>query len=107
MAGSNPFSKAKDTYELVKKAKAIQKELKETEIEASSTDGTITVVFNGEQRMTSISIDESWLKPERQRDLEKSILNVTGQAISKAQAVAAEQMKKVAGDLNLPAGLGF
>jgi len=103
----NPFSKAKDTYDLVKKAKAIQKLLKETEIEASSADGTLTVVFNGEQRMTSISIDESWLVPERQRELEKAILNVAGQAISKAQAVAAEQMKKVAGDLNLPAGLGF
>ena len=104
---TNPFSKAKDTYELVKKAKAIQKELKETEIEASSTDGTITVVFNGEQRMTDISIDESWLVPDKKRELEKQILNVTGQAISKAQAIAAEQMKKVAGDLNLPAGLGL
>ena len=57
--------------------------------------------------MVSISIDETWLKPENQRELEKVILNVSGQAISKAQAVAAEQMKKVAGDLNLPAGLGF
>jgi DNA-binding protein YbaB len=103
----NPFSKAKDTYDLVKKARAIQKELKETEIEASSSDNTITVVFNGEQRMIDIQIDESWLVPAKKRDLEKAILNVTGQAISKAQAVAAEQMKKVAGDLNLPSGLGF
>jgi DNA-binding YbaB/EbfC family protein len=104
---SNPFSKGKETYDLVKKARAIQKELKETEIEATSTDGTITVVFNGEQRMIDINIDESWLSPEKGRELEKAILNVTGQAISKAQAVAAEQMKKVAGDLNLPAGLGM
>jgi DNA-binding protein YbaB len=57
--------------------------------------------------MTEISIDESWLTPEKRRELEKTILNVTGQAISKAQAVAAEQMKKVAGDLNLPPGLGL
>jgi DNA-binding YbaB/EbfC family protein len=104
---ANPFSKAKDTYELVKKAKAIQKELKETEIEASSSDGTITVVFNGEQRMVDISIDDSWLEAGKGPELEKTILNVSGQAISKAQAVAAEQMKKVAGDLNLPAGLGL
>lgn len=104
---ANPFSKAKDTYDLVKKAKALQKELKETEIEASSSDGLITVVFNGEQRMTAISIDESWLEPEKRRELEKALLNVVGQAISKAQAVAAEQMKKIAGDLNLPAGLGM
>ena len=103
----NPFSKAKDSYTMVKKARALQKELKETEIEASSTDGTITVVFNGEQRMIDITIDETWLAPEKKRELEKAILNVTGQAISKAQAIATEQMKKIAGDLNLPAGLGF
>lgn len=103
---SNPFSKAKDTYELVKKAKAMQKELKETEIEASNNDNTITVVFNGEQRMVSIEIDEMWLNPDKKMELEKAILNVSSQAISKAQAVAAEQMKKIAGDLNLPAGLG-
>jgi len=104
---SNPFSNAKNTYELVKKAKAIQKELKETEIEASSSDGLITVVFNGEQRMIDISIDDQWLNPDKREELEKAILNVVGQAISKAQAVAAEQMKKVAGDLNLPPGLGL
>ena len=103
---ANPFSKAKDTLDLVKKAKALQKELKETEIEAANADETIVVVFNGEQHMVSIDIDESWLAPEKKRELEKAILNVTGQAISKAQAVAAEQMKKIAGDLNLPAGLG-
>ncbi len=90
---------------MVKKARAMQKELKETEIEATSTDGTISVVFNGEQRMVDIQIDESWLEPGKKRDLEKAIMNVTGQAISKAQAVATEQMKKIAGDLNLPAGL--
>lgn len=104
---ANRFTQAKETFDLMKKAKAMQKELKETEIEASSADGTITVLFNGEQRMTGITIDESWLEPEKKRDLEKAILNVAGQAISKAQAVAAEQTKKIMGDLNLPAGLGF
>lgn len=104
---ANPFSKAKDTYELVKKAKQIQKELKETEIEASNSEGTVTVVFNGEQRMVDIQIDEEWLTPDKKRDLEKAILNVSGQAISKAQAIAAEQAKKVMGDMNLPGGLGF
>ena len=104
---ANVFSKGKDTYELVKKARAIEKELKETEIEAASSDGTLTVTFNGSLHMVGITIDESWLVPSRQRELEKAILNVTGQAITKAQMVAGEQMKKLQGDLNLPAGLGF
>ena len=92
---------------MVKKARALQKELKETEIVASSTDETISVVFNGEQHIIDITIDESWLNPDKKRDLEKQLLNVIGQAISKAQSVATEQMKKIAGDLNLPPGLGF
>jgi len=104
---ANPFSKAKNTVDLVKKARSMQKELKETEIEATNSDNSIVIVFNGEQRMVSIDIDEKWLNPDKKFELEKAILNVTGQAISKAQAVANEQLKKIAGDLNLPAGLGL
>lgn len=102
---SNAFGKAKDTYDLVKKARALQKELKDTEIEASNNAETITVVFNGEQRMTEIDIHESWLDPAKKTQLEKELINVIGQAISKAQGLAAEKMKSIAGDLNLPAGL--
>ena len=105
MAGK--LSQARDTLELVKKAKALQKELKNTEIEATNTDNTIVVVFNGEMRMTDIQIDSTWLSPEKQDALEKEILKVTGQAISQAQAVAAEQMKSITGGLNLPQGLGL
>jgi DNA-binding YbaB/EbfC family protein len=104
---ANPFAKARDNYDLIKKARSLQKELKDTEIEASNADKTITVVFNGEQRMVSIDIDEAWLTPDQKEELEKAIMNVTSQAISKAQAVANEQLKKIAGDLNLPAGLGM
>lgn len=99
------MSKFGDTMQLVKKARAIQKELRETEIEATSRDGLITVVFNGEQHVKSLTIDESMLTPEHKQELERSLINVVGQAISQSQAVAAERMKEVAGDLKIP-GLG-
>ncbi len=102
---ANAFSRAKDNYEMVKKAQAIQKALKQTEIEASSSDGTITVVFNGEMHLTGLTIAESWLAPEKKRDLEKALTNTIGQAISKAQIVQAEEAKKLMGDLKLPADL--
>lgn len=92
----------KDMLSLAKKAKAIQKELKETEIEAASGDGLIRVVFNGEQHLKSVTIDESLLTPDGKFNLEKGLVNVMGQAISKAQAIAAERMKEVAGSLNIP-----
>lgn len=96
------FGKMKDLYELQKKAKAIQKELKDIEVEASSNDGFVTVVFNGEQHLTEIQISEDALHPENKRELEKDLKNTISQAISRAQAVAAERMKDVAGGLGIP-----
>jgi len=96
------FSKIKDLYALQKKAKAIQKELKDIEVEASSNDGWVTVVFNGEQHLTEIQLLEDALRPENKRELEKDLKNSISQAISRAQAVAAEKMKDVAGGLGIP-----
>jgi len=96
------LDKAKQLWELQKKAKAIQKELKETEVEAKAASGLVVVVFNGEQHIQSLEIDESLLKPENKRDLEKSIQQAIAEALSRVQAIAAEKMKAIAGDLNLP-----
>jgi len=96
------FSKARDLYNLQKQARAIQKELKNTEIEAKSNDGWVTVVMNGEQHLTDIQIAEEALTLDNRRELEKDIKNTVTQAISRAQAYAAEKMKAIAGDLNIP-----
>lgn len=96
------FGKMKDLYELQKKARQIQKELKDTEIEAKSNDGWVTVVFNGEQHLTDIDIAEEALQPGNKRELEKDLKNTVTQAISRAQAHAAEKMKEIAGNLNIP-----
>jgi hypothetical protein len=96
------FSKARELYDLQKKARKLQKELKDTEIEAKSSDGWVTVVFNGEQHMTEISIDDEALSIENKRELEKDIKNTVSQAIARAQAYAAEKMKEITGSLNIP-----
>lgn len=98
------IDKMKQLYDMQKKAKQIQKELKETEIEAKSGDGLVTVTFNGEIHILGVTIDESLLTPEKKRELENSVKNTTAQAISKAQAIAADKAKGMMGDLgiNLP-----
>ena len=96
------FSKARELYDLQKKARKIQKELKDTEIEAKSSDGWVTVVFNGEQHLTDIDIADEALTPENKRELEKDLKNTISQAIARAQAHAAEMMKEIAGNLNIP-----
>lgn len=96
------FSKARELYDLQKKARKLQKELKDTEIEAKSSNGWVTVVFNGEQHMTEINIEEEALSIENKRELEKDIKNTVSQAIARAQAYAAEKMKEITGNLNIP-----
>ena len=96
------FSKAKELYELQKKARAVQKELKNTEIEAKSNDGWVTVVMNGEQHLVDIQIAEEAMTSENRLELQKAIKNTVTQAISRAQAYAAEKMKEVAGGLGIP-----
>lgn len=96
------FGKMKDLYALQKKAREVQKELKNVEVEASSNDGWVTVVFNGEQHLTEISLSEEALQPENKRELEKDLKNTISQAISRAQAVAAEKMKDIAGGMGIP-----
>lgn len=96
------FSKARELYDLQKKARRIQKELKDTEVEAKSSDGWVTVVFNGEQHMTDIDIADEALNPQNKKELEKDLKNTISQAIARAQAHAATKMREIAGNLNIP-----
>jgi len=52
-------------------------------VEAKAANGLVTVVFNGEQHIQSIDIDESLLKPENKRDLEKALTQCIAEGISR------------------------
>lgn len=90
-----------DQGKMLWKAKQMQKELKNIEVEAQSGDGSVTVVVNGEMHLKEITLNEESLKPENKRQLEKNIQQTVSEAMSRAQAVAAEKTKSVMKDLNL------
>ena len=96
------LDKAKQLWQLQKKARGIQKELKGTEVEAKAADGQVIVTFNGEQHIQSIEINPEMLTPEKKRDLEKALQQAIAEAISRVQAIASEKRKAIAGDLNIP-----
>ena len=96
------FDKLKELYQFQKKAKAIQKELKNIEIEADAMEGKVKVVFNGEQKVQSISIDPEVLDSAQKQNLERALENAIREATTKAQQIAAEKMKNITGDLNIP-----
>lgn len=101
------LDKAKQLYQLQKKAKEVQKMLKNTEIEAKSSDGLISAIFSGDQKIKSISIDPSMIEGEKKKELEEKLTRVISEGLSRSQAVAAEKAKGLMGDMgmNIP-GLG-
>ncbi|MCX6809505.1 MAG: YbaB/EbfC family nucleoid-associated protein [Candidatus Berkelbacteria bacterium] len=98
------MDKFKQAYDLQKKAKEIQKNLKNTEIEAKSTDLKVAIVLTADQKIRSIEIDESLMKPEMKKELEEKLVRVMSEGLSRVQAVAASKTKELMGDLgiNLP-----
>ena len=99
------FGQMKDLYQLQKKAKQMQKELKALEIEANSNDGSVSVVVSGEMKLVSLSINEDALKPENKTRLEMAIRDTVSQAMGRAQTESATRMQPLLKDMNLP-GLG-
>lgn len=96
------FDKARELYRLQSKARKIQKELKRTEISAEAADGKIEVVFNGEQKIQKVRIDPNLLAAENQQEIENGLKSAIEEAVKQSQKIAQEQMKEIAGDLNLP-----
>lgn len=96
------LDKAKQLWDLQKKARAIQKELKETLVDAKAANGQVMVTFNGEQHIQAVEIAPEMLVPERKKELEKALEQAISEAISRVQAIASEKMKVIAGDLNIP-----
>lgn len=88
------FGKAKEQFEFVKKAREIQKKLKDMTVEGES--GAVKITMNGEQKVQSVEVDKDNLD-----NIERDIQNATTSAIEKSQKVAAEVMKDVGG-LGLP-----
>jgi len=95
------LDKMKQLYQLQKKAKEIQKNLRNIEIEAKSSNGLVTVVYNGEQKMVSIDLDQSLLGPDHKQQLEQTIVRVVAEAQSRAQAIATEKTKGVMKEMGM------
>ncbi len=89
------FGKAKEQFELVKKAREIQKKLKDEIITVES--GAVTIVINGEQKIQKVSINKDDFDPGKLEVLEKDIKTALESGIKKSQDYAANLMKEVGG----------
>ncbi len=80
----------------------IQEEAKNKTVEASSGGGMVTAVVNGRQEVLSIKIDPEVIKSGDAEMLQDLVVAAVNEALKKAQAMMAEEMKGVTGGLQIP-----
>ena len=80
----------------------VQEELAEKTVESSVGGGMVKVVVNGRQELISIKIEPEVIDPDDAEMLEDLVLSAVNEAMQKAQEMAAQEMGKVTGGLNIP-----
>jgi DNA-binding protein YbaB len=90
-----------DQGKMLLKARKVQKELKNTEVESASNNGWVTVVFNAEMKIKELKLSDEAMEADNKGELEEVLKNTIAEGLSRAQAVAAEKTKEAMKDLNL------
>jgi DNA-binding YbaB/EbfC family protein len=97
---------------LMKQASQMQEKMAEMQaaLEATTSDGSagagmVTVTLNGKGELKSVRVDPKLADPAEMEMLQDLLVAAHADAKRKIEAAAAEEMKKVTGGLELPAGL--
>lgn len=75
----------------------LHEELENKTVSVSSGGGMVTVSADGKGKVREIKIDRSVVDPEDVEMLEDLVLAAVGEAQQRAQQMAEEEMKKIAG----------
>lgn len=92
----------KQAQQFQSKMAALQEELGDRTIEASSGGGMVTVVVNGRQEVESIDIEKEVIDPEESEMLADLILAAVNEGLSKAKSMVNDEMGKLTKGMNLP-----
>ena len=71
-------------------------------MDATAGGGVITVTANGVQEIVAIKIAPDAVDPDDVEMLEDLVVAAVNEALRKAQDLAAQEMQKVTGGLNIP-----
>ena len=95
----------KQAAELKTKMEAMQAELDQIEVEASSGGNLVTVKINAKGELKAVSIDPSLMKPDEKEIVEDLLVAAHAEARRKAEALLQEKMQALTGGLPLPPGM--
>ncbi len=95
----------KQAQEMQAKMEKMQEDLVHLEVEGSSGAGMVKVSLNGKGEMLSIVLDPSIVNLDEKEILEDLIVAACNDAKQKVSDKRGEEMKRLTGGLNLPAGM--
>lgn len=97
----------KQAQQMQSKMGEIQAKMAEMEVSGAAGGGMLHVVLNGKFELKKIKIDKALVDPEDVEVLEDLIVAAFNDAKTKAEAAMQDEMAKITGGLNLPAGMKF
>ncbi|MBN1614119.1 MAG: YbaB/EbfC family nucleoid-associated protein [Deltaproteobacteria bacterium] len=80
----------------------LQEELGQKTVEASAGGGMVSVVVNGKFELLSLTIEREVVNPEDVDMLQDLIIAAVNEGVRKAQEMAAAEMAKITGGMNIP-----
>ena len=89
----------KDMSSMKKKAKDMEKELRNQKFEVSISG--VSIIANAKQEILDIKITPQ-LYAEGPKEIEKNLLKGLKEVSNKSQIIMASETKKIMGDLNIP-----
>ena len=85
----------------------MQKKLEGLSVTGQSGGGLVKVTMSGKSAVLAIDIDPSLMKIEEREILEDLLVAAHGDARTKAEALAADEMQSLTGGLPLPPGFNL
>jgi DNA-binding YbaB/EbfC family protein len=95
----------KQAQQMQSKMQEMQAKLEALEITGEAGAGLVKVTLNGKSDLRAILIDPKLIDPADVEMLQDLILAAHRDAKTKIEAVSAEEMQKVTGGMQLPAGM--
>ena len=93
------FSKLNQIKDLKEQAKSLQTQLAQESVTVEKHG--ITLIMDGNQKITKLSINPEYLTVDRKEKLENTLIDIHEEAIKKVQRVMAEKVK-ASGNFNIP-----
>ena len=81
---------------------ALQEDLDAREYDIKAGGGMVAVKINGKKEVLSIDIQPEIVDPDDIETLEDLIVAAVNEAVKKVEAISAEEMQKITGNIGLP-----